>query len=171
MWASAHEEPPASVTITWAIDVNDTTIIDLAGDICTEAVQRIRRLFSDVADTSAGNVAIDASDVTFIGSRGLSLLLGTQRRLAERGLRCRVVGPLSAMRPRARSRPGRRSPVQRLQPRLATICVTAFTTSIGWSFANTDTAAGLTIAHASAVEPRARIELATYALRMRCSTD
>lgn len=98
MWASAHEEPPASVTITWAIDVNDTTIIDLAGDICTEAVQRIRRLFSDVADTSAGNVAIDASDVTFIGSRGLSLLLGTQRRLAERGLRCRVVGPSSAMR-------------------------------------------------------------------------
>ena len=98
MWASAHGEPPASVTITWAIDAHDTTIVDLAGDVCTEAVQRIRSLFSDVADTSAGNVAIEASEVTFIGSRGLSLLLGTQSRLSERGLRCRVVSPSRAMR-------------------------------------------------------------------------
>ena len=98
MWASADGEPPAAVTITWAIDVHDTTIVDLAGDLCTETVQRTRSLFADVADTSSGNVAIDASDVTFIGSRGLSLLLGTQSRLAERGLRCRVVSPSRAMR-------------------------------------------------------------------------
>ena len=98
MWASAPGEPPATVTVAWAVDAHDTTIVDLAGDLCTVTVRRIRDLFSDLADTSAGHVAIDASEVTFVGSRGLSLLLATQSRLAERGLRCRVVSPSSVMR-------------------------------------------------------------------------
>ncbi len=93
MWASARGEPPATVTITWAIDAHDTTIVDLTGEMCTLTEQRIRGLLADVAETSPGNVAIDASAVTFIDSRGLSLLLATQNRLAERGLRCRFVNP------------------------------------------------------------------------------
>jgi anti-anti-sigma factor len=97
-WESARGEPSATVTITWAVDAHDTTIVDLTGDLCTVTVQRIRALLADVAERSPGNVAIDASAVTFIDSRGLSLLLVTQNRLAERGLRCRVVSPSRTVR-------------------------------------------------------------------------
>ena len=98
MWASTRDEPPATVTIAWALDAHDTTIVDLTGDICTVTVQRIRTLLADVAETSPGNVAIDASAVTFIDGRGLALLLATQNRLAERQLRCRVVNPSRTVR-------------------------------------------------------------------------
>ena len=92
-WASGAGEPRAAVTITWAVDAHDTTIVDLSGEMCTLTERRIRGLITGVAETSKGDVAIDASEVTFIDSRCLSLLLGTCNRLAERGLRCRVVNP------------------------------------------------------------------------------
>jgi len=98
-WASVRGEPPATVVITWAVDQHDTTIVDLTGDMCTVTAKRVGALFAEVAAASAGDVAIDASAVTFIDSAGLSLLLATQDRLAERGRRCRIVSP---------SRPARR---------------------------------------------------------------
>jgi anti-anti-sigma factor len=38
------------------------------------------------------------SAVTFLDARGLSLLLLTQNRLTERGLRCRIVSPSHVVR-------------------------------------------------------------------------
>lgn len=98
MWESARGEPPATVTITWAVDAHDTTILDLTGELCTRTVQRTSDLFAEVAETSLGDVSIDASAVTFIDSRALSALLVTRNRLAERGLRCRVVSPSRTVR-------------------------------------------------------------------------
>ena len=98
MWASSGGHPPATVVITWAVDAHDTTIVDLTGDLRTVTAQQIRTLLANVAERSPGDVAIDASAVTFIDSQGLSLLLVTQDRLAERGLRCRVVNPSGTVR-------------------------------------------------------------------------
>lgn len=93
MWVSSRSEPPASATITWGVDAHDTTTIDLTGELCTVTVDRVRQLVDEVVNASPSNVAIDMSAVTFIDARALSLLLLAQDRLAERGLRCRIVSP------------------------------------------------------------------------------
>lgn len=91
VWVSSRHEPPATATITWGIDAHDTTIIDLTGELWTATVERVRELVDEVADVSPADVAIDMSAVTFIDARGLSLLVVTRNRLADRGLRCRIV--------------------------------------------------------------------------------
>ena len=88
---SSRGEPPATATITWGVDDHDTTIVDLTGELCTATAHRVRRLVEEVAEASPADVAIDMSAVTFIDSRGLALLLLMRTRLAERGLRCRLV--------------------------------------------------------------------------------
>ena len=98
VWASAPGEPSASATVTWGIDVHDTTTVDLTGELGTLTAERVRKLFETTAETSEASVAIDMSDVTFIDSRGLLLFLRTQDRLAERGLRCRIVNPSKCVR-------------------------------------------------------------------------
>jgi anti-anti-sigma factor len=98
LWESAPGEPPANVTITWGFDAHDTTTIDLTGELCTRTVQRIGGLMTHVAQHSPADVAIDASSVTFIDCRGLSLLLGLQGQLAQRELRCRIVSPSRVVR-------------------------------------------------------------------------
>jgi anti-anti-sigma factor len=98
LWQSAPGEPPANVTITWGFDAHDTTTIDLTGELCTRTVQKIGALMTHVAQHSPADVAIDASSVTFIDCRGLSLLLGLQCQLAQRTLRCRIVSPSPVVR-------------------------------------------------------------------------
>ena len=90
---SARDEPPAEATITWAIEDDEVTTLDLAGVLCTLTVQRVRDLIAEVAEASPAPVAIDMSGVTFIDGRGLSLILKTQERLAVRGLGCEIVNP------------------------------------------------------------------------------
>jgi len=97
-WHSARGEPPATVNVTWGIDVHDTTIVDATGELCTLTAERAGQVFRTIAETSTAPVAIDMSEVTFIDCRGVSLFLRTQSRLAERGLRCRIVSPSPAVR-------------------------------------------------------------------------
>jgi anti-sigma B factor antagonist len=98
VWVSSRDEPPATATITWAVDDHDTTIVDLTGEMCTATCHRVRRLVEEVAEASPADVAIDMSAVTFIDSRGLALLLLTRSRLVERGFRCRLVNPSPVVR-------------------------------------------------------------------------
>ena len=98
VWVSARDEPPAEATITWAIEEDDVTSLDLAGVLCTLTVQRVRDLIAEVAEASPAPVAIDMSGVTFIDGRGLSLMLATQERLAARGLGCAIVNPTPVVR-------------------------------------------------------------------------
>ncbi len=98
VWVSARDEPPAEATITWAIDEDEVTSLDLAGVLCTLTVLRVRDLIAEVAEASPSPVAIDMSGVTFIDGRGLSLLLTTQERLAARELGCEIVNPSPVVR-------------------------------------------------------------------------
>jgi anti-anti-sigma factor len=98
VWVSSRREPPATATITWGVDAHDTTIIDLTGELWTATVDRVGKLVDEVADVSPADVAIDMSAVTFIDARGLSLLVLTRNRLAERGLRCRIVNAAPVVR-------------------------------------------------------------------------
>jgi anti-anti-sigma factor len=98
VWVSARDEPPAEATITWALEEEEVTRLDLAGVLCTLTVQRVRDLIAEVAEVSPAPVAIDMSGVTFIDGRGLSLMLTTQERLAARGLGCEIVNPSPVVR-------------------------------------------------------------------------
>jgi anti-anti-sigma factor len=98
VWVSARDEPPAEATITWALEEEEVTTLDLAGVLCTLTVQRVRDLIAEVAEVSPAPVAIDMSGVTFIDGRGLSLMLTTQERLAARGLGCEIVNPSPVVR-------------------------------------------------------------------------
>jgi anti-anti-sigma factor len=98
VWVSARDEPPAEATITWALEEEEVTTLDLAGVLCTLTVQRVRDLITEVAEVSPAPVAIDMSGVTFIDGRGLSLMLTTQERLAARGLGCAIVNPSPVVR-------------------------------------------------------------------------
>lgn len=98
VWVSTRDEPPAEATITWAIEDDEATTLDLAGVLCTLTVQRVRDLIAEVAEVSPAPVAIDMSGVTFIDGRGLSLMLTTQERLAARGLGCEIVNPSPVVR-------------------------------------------------------------------------
>ena len=98
VWVSARDEPPAEATITWAIEDDEVTSLDLAGVLCTLTVQRVRDLIAEVAEASPAPVAIDMSAVTFIDGRGLSLILKTQERLESRGLGCAIVNPSPVVR-------------------------------------------------------------------------
>ena len=97
-WISARGEPPAKVTVTWGVDADDTTTVDLTGELCVLTARRVNDLFDSIAERSASDVAFDMSEVTFIDCRGVSLFLHAQERLAERGLRCRVVSPSHVVR-------------------------------------------------------------------------
>jgi anti-anti-sigma factor len=97
-WASDPGEPPATVTIIWGVDAHDTTTIDLTGELCGRTAAHISALIAHVAQHSPANVAIDASAVTFLDSRGLALLLSLQNQLAERAVRCRIVSPSRVVR-------------------------------------------------------------------------
>ena len=74
------------------------TFDDLGYYTLAGAAMSPRDLIQEAADVSPADVAIDMSAVTFIDARGLSLLLLTQNRLAERGLRCQFVSPSHAVR-------------------------------------------------------------------------
>lgn len=98
VWVSGPSGPPATATVTWAVDAHDTTTVDLGGEWGKGTTQHVRELIEQVADASPANVAVDMSEVTFIDGRGLSLLIRTQNRLADRGLRCRIVSPSPVVR-------------------------------------------------------------------------
>jgi anti-anti-sigma factor len=97
-WRSGPAGPPATATVTWGVDSNDTTTVDLSGEWGKSTTQHVSEFIEEVADVSPANVAVDMSEVTFIDGRGLSLLLRTQNRLADRGLRCRIVSPSPVVR-------------------------------------------------------------------------
>ncbi len=98
VWISARDEPPAEATISWAIENDGATTVDLDGVLCTLTVERVRDLIAEVAEVSPAPVSIDMAGVTFIDGRGLSLMLLTQERLAARGLGCEIVNPSAAVR-------------------------------------------------------------------------
>ncbi|MBO1334505.1 STAS domain-containing protein [Streptomyces sp. VRA16 Mangrove soil] len=71
--------------------VDDCAVVELAGDIDLMALHRLAPLLDAVAAGPYRVVAVDLTATTFFDCSGLTLLVRTHRRAAERGGRVTVV--------------------------------------------------------------------------------
>ena len=62
-----------------------TVIVALAGEVDVTSTPLLRRELLRVSDAGAKRIVIDATDLTFIDSTGISVLVFAHRALLERG--------------------------------------------------------------------------------------
>jgi anti-sigma B factor antagonist len=79
-------EPPITIAIT---DHGEWRVLHVHGELDVETAPILRNACSDAVSEGHGSLIIDLSDVPFIDSSGLSVLISAQRvvRLAEGRLR------------------------------------------------------------------------------------
>jgi anti-sigma B factor antagonist len=73
-------------------NLNETPLIEAQGDIDHSTCGSIEASLGEVLKTSSENVLIDLSQVTYIDSGGLSVLLSGVRQMRDRGT-LGVIGP------------------------------------------------------------------------------
>lgn len=54
-------------------------VVTVAGDVDVETSPKLEAAFSELFSDGAQTVVVDVSDVSFLGSSGLSVLIGAQR--------------------------------------------------------------------------------------------
>ncbi|MHB8468482.1 MAG: STAS domain-containing protein [Gaiellaceae bacterium] len=67
------------------------TIVELSGDVDVGAAQKLREVLADAL--AEGPVVVDLSDVRFIDSAGIGLLVTGHRRAAEQGSSFTLAAP------------------------------------------------------------------------------
>ena len=72
--------------------MNNVTIVELAGEIDVAKVSLLAKALSDAVIKGKGPVVLDAHQLSYIDSAGLQTLLSTQRRLMEMGRSLTIVG-------------------------------------------------------------------------------
>jgi len=77
-------------------DDSGTAVLSLHGDVDLVTAGEVRQALADLRDEGITDVVIDASDVTFLDSVGISVLLSAAKRLAEEGGRLEVRSPSPA---------------------------------------------------------------------------
>ncbi len=78
----------------------DTHVIALAGDLDLTTVPDVERELRRAEQTTASVLAVDLSELTFIDSTGIRLMMQAQRRSAKSGIRLVVVpgtGPVQRL--------------------------------------------------------------------------
>jgi anti-anti-sigma factor len=85
-------EPPITVV---AEQLGEWYVVHVHGDLDVETASTLRNACSDAVSEGHTSLIIDLSDVPFIDSSGLSVLISTQRvvRLAEGRLRLATAAP------------------------------------------------------------------------------
>lgn len=68
-------------------------VIFLAGELSLAEAPVLERQLADALEASTSSVVLDLTDVEFIDSTGLSVLIRAQRRAAERGISFGVQNP------------------------------------------------------------------------------
>jgi anti-anti-sigma factor len=81
----------------WRIrPAEDQVVVELSGELDVSCTDRLKAALGELTDgRGSPRIVIDMSDLTFIDSTGLTLLVGAHRRLTEMG------GTLVVERPRA----------------------------------------------------------------------
>lgn len=73
-------------------------VVSVAGEVDLHSVQRFRSAMEQAeANSGSGGVLVDLSEVGFMDSSGLGVLIGHHRELAENGAEMRVVAGEAAM--------------------------------------------------------------------------
>lgn len=82
------------VHISRTIDpLGEQMIITLGGDIDLGAVANARSVFHEVINDGWSSVLVDLTDVSFVDSAALGILIGLHRRCTEKGGACVLVNP------------------------------------------------------------------------------
>lgn len=68
----------------------ETLVLALAGDLDIASAPALKRHLDDAATTGSGRVVVDLSEVEFLDSTGLRVLLTARQRLHERGQELRL---------------------------------------------------------------------------------
>jgi anti-sigma B factor antagonist len=86
--------------LTWRLEpAGADTILHLSGALDLDTVSRLGLQLDElVRQEGGGEVTIDASELTFIDSTGLHVLINAQRRLTRQGRRLRVIDPPESVR-------------------------------------------------------------------------
>jgi anti-anti-sigma factor len=66
-------------------DRDGTCWITLRGDLDQQEVLDLKARFDQAVQSTAGGVVVDLSQVTFIGTLGIGLIVSTHKRLDEEG--------------------------------------------------------------------------------------
>jgi len=75
----------------------DTTVVEVAGEIDVYTAPQLRTCFIDAIDSGARDVVADMTDVTFLDSTGLGILVGARRRAVDAGGDLRLIITHSAV--------------------------------------------------------------------------
>ncbi len=70
---------------------NDYTVIGVGGEIDVYTAPRLREKLDSVLDSEIASLCVDLTDVNFLDSTGLGVLVGAMKRVNERGGRLLVV--------------------------------------------------------------------------------
>lgn len=81
------------LTMAKRISVNDLRFVRLSGRIDAAAVAAVQKVVRQAATSGPGDVVVDLSDVTFISSSGLRVLLLLARELRKGGSDIRLCAP------------------------------------------------------------------------------
>lgn len=73
----------------------DSSVLAISGDITGENVGKISAKLESLKHSSAGTIAIDLSQTTFIDSHGLGVFVFFHRRLSEENRRFYILRPSS----------------------------------------------------------------------------
>ena len=81
-------------------DGGDTLVFKLRGSLDLATAPTVRAALTDAADKGGHHLIVDLSQLEFLDSTGLSVLIGAHRRAAERGGSLRLIvqdGPISRL--------------------------------------------------------------------------
>ena len=91
--ADAVEDGSRDSAFAWSVAhaEDDRAVLTFSGEVDYAVTARFRQALVDLAEAGAVHLALDLEDVTFIDSRGLSVLLHARRRVLRLGGSLRVI--------------------------------------------------------------------------------
>jgi len=77
--------------IQWQ-NYNDVTVVDLRGEVDGELVEPLRNAVTEIAGNQRTGIVLDMSNVTFLDSQGLELLLWVRDYCRQNKIQLRLAG-------------------------------------------------------------------------------
>jgi len=73
-------------------EIGLTGIVEVAGEVDVATVSMLAKALGDAVTSGAGDILLDAQQLTYIDSAGIQTLLSTQRALGEKNRRFAIIG-------------------------------------------------------------------------------
>jgi anti-anti-sigma factor len=97
-WSRSHGRPEAGTLEIRPWHTSHAVILRVFGEIWSSNVERFTEEVGRQIDPAKPLLVVDLTNVTFVGSQGISALLHLSKQLASSGAELRVVAPASGVR-------------------------------------------------------------------------